>query len=149
MGGIIPPASVLGQGFGTVGGPHVPDAGAETQGRRTGTESADTVVHSTHEATGYRIDATDGSIGHVDDFLFEDDGWTIQFLVVDTRNWLPDRKVLVAPAWIQGVLWGESRIVVDLSRDAIKSSPEYDSSRPFAAEEAAHLHDYYKSARKS
>jgi hypothetical protein len=148
LGGIIPPAAVLGQGFGTVSGPGVPATGAETEGRRGGAESADTVVHSTHEATGYRIDASDGSIGHVDDFLFEDAGWTIQFLVVDTRNWLPGRKVLVAPAWIQSVLWGESRIAVDLSRDAIKSSPEYDAGRPFAAEEAVQLHNHYKLSRR-
>ena len=47
------------------------------------------------------------------------------------------------------MVWGESRIVVDLSRDAIKSSPEYDPKRPFAAEEAVRLHNYYKASKKS
>jgi hypothetical protein len=142
------PSGALGLGFGTVGGPLVPPPATDADVRADDAGPGDGVVHSTHEAIGYSIEATDGSIGHVEDFLFEDAEWTIQFLVVDTRNWLPGRKVLVAPAWIQGVVWGESRIVVDLSREAIKASPEYDASRPFAAEEAVRLHDYYKTARK-
>jgi hypothetical protein len=146
---ITAPAGALGQGFGTVGGPAVPDPAPATNTGPDDSTSGGGVVHSTHEATGYSIDATDGSIGHVEDFLFEDAGWTIQFLVVDTRNWLPGRKVLVSPDWIQQVVWGESRIVVDLSRDAVRSSPEYDPARPFAAEEAVRLHDHYKASRKA
>lgn len=143
------PAGALGIGFGTVAGPLVTDSSPKTDKAADPDVSSDGVVHSTHEATGYSLEATDGSIGHVEDFLFEDTGWTIQFLVVDTRNWLPGRKVLISPDWIRQVVWGESRIVVDLSRDAVRASPEYDSARPFAADEAVRLHDHYRNSRKA
>ena len=44
---------------------------------------------------GYHIEATDGEIGHVEDFLVEDSSWAIRYMIVDTRNWWPGRKVLV------------------------------------------------------
>ena len=155
LGGVVHPSMVyadspsgaLGSGFGTVSGPTVPDPAFGAGIRSEGAEPGVGGVHSTHETIGYRIDATDGAVGHVEDFLFEDAGWSIQFLVVDARNWLHGRKVLVAPAWIQGVVWGEARIAVDLSRDPIKASPEYAPYRPYTAEEAVRLHDYYKTSR--
>jgi hypothetical protein len=51
-------------------------------------------------------------------------------MVVDTRNWLPGKRVLVAPEWIEDIDWSESKVAVDLSRDKIKDSPEYDASAP-------------------
>lgn len=67
--------------------------------------------------------ATDGEIGHLEDFIVDDESWTIRYMVVDTRNWWPGRKVLVAPKWIQRVRWSDSMVYVDLSRDAIKNGP--------------------------
>jgi hypothetical protein len=51
-------------------------------------------------------------------------------MVVDTRNWLPGREVLVAPKWIQAVDWVERKVHVDLLRETIKNSPEYDPTAP-------------------
>jgi len=45
----------------------------------------------------YVLQAKDGEIGRCKDFLFDDEKWTIRYIVADTRNWLPGRKVLVAP----------------------------------------------------
>ena len=50
--------------------------------------------------TGYHIEATDGGIGHVKDFIIDDETWAIRYLEVDTRNWWPGKKVLVSPQWI-------------------------------------------------
>ena len=50
-------------------------------------------------------------------------------MVVDTKNWWPGKKVLVAPEWIERVSWSDSRVYVDLSREAIKSGPEFDPDR--------------------
>jgi len=50
--------------------------------------------------TGYHIHATDGEIGHVEDFMVDDEIWAIRFLVVATRNWLPGKKVILSPRWI-------------------------------------------------
>jgi hypothetical protein len=41
--------------------------------------------------TGYHIHATDGEIGHVEESLLNEVGWSIRYVVVDTRNWGPER----------------------------------------------------------
>ena len=61
------------------------------------TEMGDPHLRSTKEVSGYHIAATDGEIGHVDDFISEMDDWVIRYMVVDTKNWLPGRKVLISP----------------------------------------------------
>jgi len=83
-------------------------------------------VRSTNQIGGHRIEGTDGAIGHVEDFIVDDDTWEIRYLVVDTQNWWPGKKVLVAPEWIETVNWVDSKVHIDLTRDAIKSSPEFD-----------------------
>lgn len=75
--------------------------------------------------SGYEIQALDGEIGHVEDFVIDDETWAIRYLVVATRNWWPGKKVLVSPQWIERVSWSESKVFVNLSREAIKQSPEY------------------------
>jgi sporulation protein YlmC with PRC-barrel domain len=89
-------------------------------------ETGDSHLRSAKEVMGYYIEATDGDIGHVEDFVVDDDTWEIRYMVVDTKNWWPGKKVLVAPEWIERVSWADSRVYVDLSREAIKSGPEFD-----------------------
>lgn len=83
-------------------------------------------VRSVNEIVGHNIEAADGAVGHVEDFIVDDDTWEIRYLVADTQNWWPGKKVLVAPEWIETVNWIDSKVHIDLTRDAIKSSPEYD-----------------------
>jgi sporulation protein YlmC with PRC-barrel domain len=89
-------------------------------------ENGDPYLRRTREVTGYRIQARDGEIGHVQDFIVDDETWAINYLVVDTRNWLPGRKVLVSPNWIEAVNWAETKVHIDLARETIANSPEYD-----------------------
>jgi hypothetical protein len=104
-------------------------------------------LHSVVEVAGYYIDATDGQIGHVDDFIVEDTTWEIRYLVIDTRNWLVGKKVLIAPGWIHRVNWRDSKVYVNLSRDTIQNSPEYDGSLPVAREYETQLHQHYDQPR--
>jgi hypothetical protein len=64
-------------------------------------------LRSTDEVTGYHLVALDGEIGHVDDFIIDDETWAIRYLVVATRNWWPGKKVLISPKWIESVSWEE------------------------------------------
>jgi hypothetical protein len=82
-------------------------------------------LRSAKEVIGYHIQARDGEIGHVEDFIIGDNDWTFQLLVVDTRNWLPGNKVLLAPAWIEKIIWAEAKVYIELSQDVIKNCPEY------------------------
>ena len=53
--------------------------------------------YSVKDLKGNAIGATDGDIGKLDDFYFDDEFWTIRYLVAETGNWLLNRKVLVSP----------------------------------------------------
>lgn len=88
-------------------------------------ESADTHLRSTRAVTGYHINATDGEVGHVDQFIVDDHAWAIRYLEVATQNWWPGKKVLLSPAWVERVSWEESKVFVALSREAIKTCPQY------------------------
>lgn len=100
-------------------------------------------LRSAREVKGYHIHAKDGEIGHISDFIIDDDTWAIRYLIVDTLNWWPGKKVLISPKWIDRVSWDESKVFVNLSRDTIKSSPEYiEDSLPTRTYEVG-LHKHY------
>jgi hypothetical protein len=83
----------------------------------------------------------------VDDFIFDDAKWEIRYLVVDTRNWWPGKRVLIAPPWVTRLGWDDPKVFVDLSREVIKRSPPYDPSQAITPEYAGRLHDHYGRAR--
>jgi hypothetical protein len=102
----------------------------------------DAHLGSTRDITGYHILATDGTIGHVDDVIIDDETWAIRYLIVDTGNWWPGRRVLIAPLWIERVDWDASTVSIALTRDAIGRSPDYvdDVRLTRAYEETLHRH---------
>jgi uncharacterized protein YrrD len=102
------------------------------------------LLRSTREVMGYYIQATDGQIGHVEDFVIDTAAWQIRYMVVDTRNWWPGKKVLVSPGWIDQVRWDTEQVTVDLSRQQIKNSPEFDASVPLDREYEARLFAHYQ-----
>jgi hypothetical protein len=107
-------------------GPVVAAAVLAAEGEDAREESAaDPHLRSTREVVGYHIGARDGEIGHVDDFLAEEDRWIIRHLVVDTGNWLPGKRVLVLPTWIEKVNWAERIVSVGLKRETTEKSPEF------------------------
>lgn len=100
-------------------------------------------LRSSKEVIGYNIQATDDEIGHVDDFIIEDETWAIRYMIVDTRNWWPGKKVLISPAWIDRISWDDSKVFVTLTRDAIKQAPEYDEDIELSRDYESNLHRYY------
>lgn len=100
-------------------------------------------LRSTEEVTGYTIHGTDGEIGKVVDYIIDDATWEIQFLVVETGSWLNSKKVLLFTRWIKEINWKNETVVVDLSLEAIKNSPEFDASEPVNEVYERRLYDYY------
>jgi hypothetical protein len=100
-------------------------------------------LRSTSAVSGYNIQASDGEIGHVEDFVIDDETWAIRYMVVNTRNWWPGKKVLVSPLWIEGVSWDVSKVFVNLSRNAIKQSPEYSEESLLTRDYETKLHGHY------
>jgi len=100
-------------------------------------------LRSTHDVSGHIIHAKDGEIGHVDDFIIDDETWTIRYLIIDTKNWLPGKKVLVSPIWIERVSWSESAVFVNLPLEKIKQSPEYTEESLITREYETILYGHY------
>lgn len=97
--------------------------------RESDVNPEDVHLRSIKNVGGYFIEATDGNIGHIDDFIYDVESWAIRYMVVDTSNWWPgSKKVLVATSWIDRIDWIDSRVFTTLTQDAIKNSPIYDES---------------------
>ncbi len=100
-------------------------------------------LRSTQEVMGYHIQANDGEVGWVKDFIADDGTWLLNYMVVDTGGWLSGRSVLLAPAWVKEVNWAENKVHVDLHRETIENSPPFDPSVPVNREYELRLYDYY------
>jgi hypothetical protein len=101
-------------------------------------------LRSTRVVTGSHVEASDGAIGHVEEFIIDDKTWAIRYLIVDTQNWLPGKRVLVSPQWIQTIDWAASEVFFNVPRATIKAAPEYlRGSFPTRDYETA-IHSHYK-----
>ena len=105
----------------------------------------DPALRSTVKVKGYSIHAEDGDIGDVEDFIIDDATWKLDFMVVDTGNWFPGKKVLISPEWIREIKWVTSEVVVDATVEHVKNSPEYDPGMPISPLYMESLHKYYNS----
>jgi hypothetical protein len=103
---------------------------------------ADPHLRSAADVRGHTIQATDGSLGHVEDFLVEADTLAIRYLVVDPISWWPGKHVLVSTDWITGVSWDDRSVEISLIKDAVRNAPEYDPSTPL---ERAYETRYHRS----
>jgi hypothetical protein len=88
----------------------------------------DVHLRSVEAVIGYHIHASDGEIGHTKDFLIEDADWSIRYLVVDTKNWWPGKKVLISPRSIKEINWSAQLVNIDVDRQKVKDSPAFDAS---------------------
>jgi len=106
-------------------------------------------LRSTESVTGYHIHASDGEIGHVKDFLLEDADWSIHFLVVDTKNWWPGKKVLISPRSAREIDWTDKLVNLNVDRQRVKDSPPYDASMKVDRAYEKDFHRYYGDIRPS
>lgn len=105
-------------------------------------------LRSSAEVTGYGIHALDGEIGHIEDLVVDDEDWIIRYAEVDTRNWLPGKKVLVQTGRIKGIDWHSRSVAMSLTRHAIESAPAYDPSMLITPEYEIELFKHYGKAAK-
>jgi hypothetical protein len=101
------------------------------------------MLRSMNDLESYAIGATDGPIGHVKDFYFDDDAWVIRYLVVETGTWLSGRKVLISPISIRHPKWDEQLLPVSLTREQIQKSPSVDIDQPVSREHELEYAGYY------
>jgi hypothetical protein len=113
------------------------------RGHTPGEKAWDPHLRSTDAVRGSHIQAADGEIGHVEDFVVDDQTWAIRYLIIDTRNWWPGKQILISPRWIESINWSESKVFVDLPREAIKRSPEYTEASLLTRDYETGLHRHY------
>jgi uncharacterized protein YrrD len=101
-----------------------------TEHRQEAEQSQDRHLRSSNEVQGYTIHASDDSLGHLEDLLFDEEDWSVQLIVIDPRNWWPGKHVMVAPQRISAVNWDDKSVSIGMSRAEIESSPEYDPDYP-------------------
>lgn len=123
------------------------DAGMSASGQQD--QRSDPHLRSAAAVIGYHIEAIDGSIGHVEDFLYDAQDWSLQSAVVDTRNWLPGRHVVVAVDWIERVSWDERRVSVGLTLGAIREAPQWDPVRALKPDHERYLQRFDRKNHRS
>lgn len=105
-------------------------------------ENVDPHLRSAAAILGYYVNAADGEFGHVEDLVVADGLNRLTHVVVDTRNWLPGRKVVLPIKKFKAVDWFEQTIAAELTREQIENGPEFDPSKPLTeadADKAEHV----------
>ena len=82
-------------------------------------------LRSTQAFSGYHIQTSDGAIGHVTDFIMDDKSWEIRYLLVETGHWYHGKEIVISPAQIDSISYVKSSVFVNVTKEAIKETPEY------------------------
>jgi hypothetical protein len=101
------------------------------------------MLRSMKDLEGYSIGASDGPIGHVRDFYFDDASWVVRFLVVETGSWFSSRKVLISPISLGEPNWAYRSLPVAITREQVRKCPEIDTERPVSRHYEAQYFAYY------
>jgi sporulation protein YlmC with PRC-barrel domain len=126
-------------GVGSVPGGRAVAKEAATRAR----ESNDPQLRSARDVSGHAIEATDGQLGHVEDYLIDDEVWAVRYLIVDPRNWWPGAHVLVSTEWITAVHWNDGTVEVNVSKQAVRDAPTYDPSVGIGRDEEIRYHRHH------
>jgi sporulation protein YlmC with PRC-barrel domain len=108
-----------------------------------GDDALTTSIFSGRDLRGYHIHALDGEIGHVDDFIIDEDTWSVRYLQLDTSNWIGGKTVLLAARWIQRIDPADGKIHVEVTKERIENSPEFDPDQPIDRAFEERLHQHY------
>ncbi len=131
--------------WGPIPYPAAPPPGGYPVERESGDEPAgDVHLRSARDVSGHHIQATDGELGHVEDFLIDEQTWAIRYLVVDPRNWWPGHFVVIATEWIVAVHWNDSTVQVDVDKETVRKAPPYEAERVLDREYERRLHGYFR-----
>jgi sporulation protein YlmC with PRC-barrel domain len=101
------------------------------------------MYHNLKKLHGYKIATSDGHIGHVKDFYFNDYTWAIRYLVVDTGSWLSGRLVLISPHSFGYIDEDKKTLTVNLSKKQIEHSPSIDTHKPVSRQYETEYYSYY------
>jgi hypothetical protein len=101
------------------------------------------MLRSVKSLEGFSIGATDGPIGRVENFYFDDQAWVIRYIVVDTRAWLGGREVLISPYSITQPDWLGAVLPATITKRQVENSPNMDSDKPISRQYERRYLSYY------
>ncbi|MEO9215093.1 MAG: PRC-barrel domain-containing protein [Rhodanobacter sp.] len=101
------------------------------------------MLRSSKALEHYAIQASDGTIGHVRDFYFDDKSWVVRYLVVETGGWLPNREVLISPISLGHCDHAKKLLPVSLTMAQVKGSPDIDTHHPISRQHEMDYFGYY------
>jgi hypothetical protein len=93
---------------------------------------------------GNSLEATNGIIGEVEDFYFDDEAWTVRYLIIKTGSWLSSRKVLISPTALKDRNWLNKIIPVNLTKEQLQNSPNIDTDQPVSRQQEVKLYRHYQ-----
>jgi sporulation protein YlmC with PRC-barrel domain len=96
-----------------------------------------------NELYGNQLNASDGDIGSIEDFYFDDQSWNIRYLVAETGTWLDERQVLISPYSIERLDLEDEIVIVNLTRLQIENSPPIERHRPVSRQFETEYYTYY------
>jgi uncharacterized protein YrrD len=101
------------------------------------------MLHDLKTLTGSSVIATDGEIGTVRNFLFDDISWTIHYLVVDVGTWFKRRDVVLPIAAVDPPDWTQKTFHVHLTKEQVGNSPDVDTEKPVSRQQAIAMEEYW------
>jgi hypothetical protein len=143
-GGLYPGMMLPGYaGFGSPDAAQLEAENAHAQAEAALGRDGDPNLRSCKAVVGSHIQATDGDIGHVQGLLVDEETWAIRYIIVNTSNWWLGHQVLIAPQWIQDVDWRDATVSVNLTRQAVKDAPAYDSAAQLDRKQETDIYEHY------
>lgn len=107
-------------------------------------KEVDSHLRSAKELFGYQVNALEGDVGTLTDFIVDDEDWDIRYMVVDISSWLgSEKKILVALEWVSNIDVSRKEVLIDLSQDAVKFSPAFDPNLPVNRQYEEVIYDYH------
>jgi hypothetical protein len=101
------------------------------------------MLHSWGDIAGVCVLATDGEIGKVSNFLFDDQTWKLRYFVVDVGTWLARKAVLISVSAVDRPDWKGKTIHAQLTKEQVRHSPDVDSSQPVSRQEEIAMNKYF------
>src|SRR5581483_7546652 len=101
------------------------------------------MLQTTSSLKEFKIKATDGVVGTIKDFYFDDAQWAVRYLVVHTGSWLMGRDVLISPIALRGFDDSDKSILSNLSQEKIENSPAIDIAEPILRHHEEEYFQYY------
>jgi sporulation protein YlmC with PRC-barrel domain len=98
---------------------------------------------NSNSIVGYRVVTTEGEIGKVDEFYFDDETWTIRYVIVKMEEGLAGRKVLITTGSLVKDHREPGVFFVPYTKDQIMSSPVIDTDNPVSRQQENDLYWHY------